>query len=102
MTTALLLLKNILTPLAKSFLVPLALTVAVTVTDAGVQMKVCGLRTTILASSKEESNDIMEIVKHLDESDLLKKSASKKVKNEVKELIGGFLDMLTAILVATC
>ena len=65
-------------------------------------MKIYGSGTTTLASSKEELNNIMEIVKLLDESGLLKKSASKKVKNEVKELIGGFLDMLTAILVATC
>lgn len=102
MTTALLLLTNILTPLAKSFLVPLALTAAVTATDAGIPMKIYGSGMTTLASSKEELNDIMEIVKHLDEAGLLKKSASKKFKNEVKELIGGFLDMLTAILVATC
>ena len=31
-----------------------------------------------------------------------KRVLAKKGKNEVKELIGGFLDMLTAILVATC
>ena len=67
-----------LTPLAKFFLVPLALMVAVTATDAGIQMKIYGSGTTTLASSKEELNDIMEIVKHLDESGFLKKSASKK------------------------
>ena len=38
-------------------------------------------------------NDIMKIVKSLEESGLLIKSVSKTIKNEAKEQKGGFLGM---------
>ena len=46
---------------------------------------------TTLIISNEELNDIMKIVKSLEESDLLKKGISKRIKNEAKEQKGGFL-----------
>ena len=45
--------------------------------------------------------DIMKIVKSLEESRLLTKGISKKVKNEVKEQKGGFLGMLLGTLGAS-
>ena len=44
--------------------------------------------------SNEEINDVMKIVKSLEESDLLRKNVSKIIKNEAKEQKGGFLRML--------
>ena len=39
-------------------------------------------------------NDIMKIVKSLEESELLIKGISEKIKNEAKEQKGGYLGML--------
>ena len=49
---------------------------------------------TPLTISNEEINDIMKIVKSLEESVLLIKGASKTIKNESKRQKGGFLGML--------
>ena len=43
----------------------------------------------------------MKIVKSPEESSLLTKDVSEAVENEVEEQKGGFLGMLTAILVAS-
>ena len=50
-------------------------------------------QTTVIISN-EEINDIMKIVKSLEESVLLIKGASKTIKNEPKGQKGGFLGML--------
>ena len=39
-------------------------------------------------------NDIMTIVKSPEESGLLRKGVSQTIKNEAKELKGGFLEVL--------
>ena len=44
--------------------------------------------------SNEEMNDIMKIVKSLEESGLLIKGVSENIKNEAKEQKRGFLGML--------
>ena len=71
--------KNVLKPLAKSVLIPLRLTAAASATDAAIYKKmfVSGThsselpkRTTLIISS-EEMNDIMKVVKSIEESDLL-------------------------------
>ena len=49
---------------------------------------------TALIYSKEEMNDIMKIVKPLEESGLLIKGVSETIKNEAKEQRGGFLGIL--------
>ena len=49
--------------------------------------------TSLLISNKEMDN-IVEIVNALEDSGLLIKSLSKKIKNEVKEQKGEFLGML--------
>ena len=47
-----------------------------------------------LIISKEEMNDIMKMVKLLEESGSLIKNVSKKIKYEAKKQKGGFLSML--------
>ena len=44
--------------------------------------------------SNEEMNDIMKIVKSLEESGLLIKGVSEAIKNEAKEQKGGYIGML--------
>ena len=47
-----------------------------------------------LIISNEEMDDIMKIVKSLEDSGLLIKGVSETIKNEAKEQKGGFLSML--------
>ena len=49
-----------------------------------------GCGTTTLIISNEKMNDIMKIIKFLEESGLLIKGVSQTIKNEVKEQKGGF------------
>ena len=51
-------------------------------------------RTTALIISNEEMENIMKIVKSIEESGLLIKGISDTIKNEAKEQKGGFLSML--------
>ena len=62
--------------------------------DAAIQKKnhVSGI--TALLISNEEKEDIMKIVKSLEESVLLIKVISETIKNEAKEQKGGFLSLL--------
>ena len=94
MTDGLPLIKNILTPLAKSVSIPLALTTAASATDAVIQKKIFGSGTTALTVSTEEMEDTMEIVKSLEESELLIKRISETIKNKPKEQKGRFFRML--------
>ena len=92
---------NVLKPLAKSILVPLGLTAAASATDAAIQKKIYGSGTTTSAFSNEDLNDIMKMVKSLEESGLLIKDISETIENELKEQKGGFLGMLIATLAAS-
>ena len=56
---------------------------------------------TILIISNEEIEDIMKIVKFLQDSVLLIKSVSETIKNEAKEQRGGFLSILLGTLGAS-
>ena len=47
-----------------------------------------------LIISNEEMNDIMKIVKSLEDSGLLIKGVSETIKDDAKEQKGGFLSML--------
>ena len=60
-----------------------------------------GSGTTTLVFSNEDLNDIIKIIKSLEESGLLIKSASKTIKNEAKEQSGRFLGILLGTLGAT-
>ena len=46
-------------------------------------------------------NDIMKIVQALEDSNILLKGVTRKIKNETKEQKGGFLSMLLATLGAS-
>ena len=67
--------------------------------DAAIQKKTYGSCTTALITSNEEMEDIIKIVKSLEESGLLIKRISETIKNEAKEQKGGFLSMLLGTLV---
>ena len=90
--TGLPLMKNVLKQLPKSVLIPLRLTAAAAATDAAIQKKVSGTgcpsdlasRMTALITLNKEMNDIMKIVKSLEESGLLIKGISETTKNEPK------------------
>ena len=64
------LMKNVLTSLAKSVLMPLGFTAAVSATDAAIQKKIFGLRMTTLIISIQEVKNIMKIVQYLEEFSL--------------------------------
>ena len=83
--------------MAKSVLIPLGLTAAAA-TDAAIHKKIFGSGTTTLIISNEEMDDIMKIIKSLEESGLLMKSVSKTIKNEAKGQKGQFLSMLLGTL----
>ena len=73
MTAGLPLIKCVLIPLAKCVLLPFGLSAAMSATDAAIQKKIYGSRTTTLIISSEETENIMKIVKSLEESGLLRK-----------------------------
>ena len=56
---------------------------------------------TTLILSNEEMNNIMKIVKSLEESGLSVKEISETIKNKSKEQKGGFLGMLLGTLAAS-
>ena len=85
--------KNVLKPLAKSVLIPFGLT-ATSTTDAAIHKKMFGSVTTKLIISNEEMNDIMKMVKSLQEPGLLIKRISKTINNEAKGQKGGFLNVI--------
>ena len=84
---------NVLKPLAKSDLISLGLTTATSVTDAAIHKKMFGSGFTTLIISNEEMNDIMTIVKSLEDSSLLVKGVSETIKNKAKEQKREFLGM---------
>ena len=83
--TGLPLIKNVIKPLAKSVLIPLGLTAAASVADAGIHKKISGSGTTTLIISNEEMNDIIKIVQALEDSNILSKGVTKTIENETKE-----------------
>ena len=76
---------TLLKSLAKSILTPLGLAVAVSATDTSIQKKMFGCGNTALIISNEEMNDIMKIIKSLEDSVLLIKGVSETTENEAKE-----------------
>ena len=83
--------KNVLTKLAKSVLIPLGWTAAAPVTDAAIQKKIhgsetYGLVTTALIISNEEMEDIKRIVKSFEKSGLLLKVKQLKMKQKKNEM----------------
>ena len=93
--------KNVIKPLAKSFLIPLGLTAAASAADAGIHKKILGSGNTTLIISDEEMNDIIKTVQALEVSNILLKGVAKTIENETKEQKGGFLSMLLGTLGAS-
>ena len=85
------LMKSVLAPLAKNVLLPIGLSAGKSAADAAIQKKLFGSRTTALILSSEEMEEIMKIVKLLEESGLLIKGISETIRNEAKEQKGGAL-----------
>ena len=85
MTAGLPSMKSVLTALAKSVLLPLGLSVGMSVADAAIEKKIYGSGTTTLVISNEEMEDIMRIVKLIEESGLLVEGISDTIKNGTKE-----------------
>ena len=89
------LIKNVIKPLAKSVLIPLGLTAAASVADAGIHNKILGSgNMATLIISNDEVGNIIKIIKSLEDSGLLVKGGTETVQNEVKEQKGGFLSVL--------
>ena len=108
--TGLPLIKSVITPLAKSVLIPLGLTAAASAADAGIHKKILGSgrhsssashNTTALIISNKDMKDLIKIVKSLKDSGLLLKRVTESVQNEVKEQKGAFLSMLLGTLGAS-
>ena len=95
------LIKNVLQPLDKSVLISLGLAASASATEAAINKKMLGSGMNTLIISNEEINDIMKIVKSLEESGLLIKVVSETIKNEAKEQKDGFLSMLLGTLDAS-
>ena len=106
--TGLPLIKNVIKILAKSVLIPLGLTATASAADAGIHKKILGSenpssshKNTVLIRSNDEIEDIIKIVKSLEDSCLLLKGVTETVQNEVKQQKEGFLSMLLSTLVAS-
>ena len=95
------LIKNVIKPLTKSVLIPLGLTAATSATDAGIHKKILGSGYTTLIISNDELEDVIKIVKSLEDSGLLLKGVTETIQNEVKKQKGGFLSTLLGILGAS-
>ena len=105
------LIKDMMKPLTKSVLIPLGLAAAASAADAGIHKKILGSsrghssfsasHNTTLIISNDETEDIIKIVKSLEDSSLLLKGVTKTVQSEVKVQKEWFLSMLLGTLGAS-
>ena len=86
--------------LAKNVLAPLGLTAAMSAIDGSIQKKIHGSGVKLIIE-EEDMQDIIKIIKELENCDILLKGVSKKIENEIKEQRGGFLSMLLGTLGAS-
>ena len=82
--TGLFLMRNTLKSLAKSILISSRLTATTFAVDVVIRKKLLGSKMTAIIW-KREISDSMKIAKSLEESGLLTKGVSEKIKNETKE-----------------
>ena len=89
--------KSVITPLGKSVLISLGLTAAASAADAGIHKKILGSgnNTTLIISNKD-MDDLIKVVKSLEDSGLLLKGIT-----EIRKQKGGFLSMLLGTLGAS-
>ena len=94
-------LMEVAVPLAKNVLAPLEISSAISAIDGSIKKKMLGSRMTTLIISNDEMNDILKMVKSLENSGLLLKGVSETIQHEAKEQRGGFLSMLLGTLGAS-
>ena len=87
-------------PLTKNVLAPLGLTAAMSVFDGSIQKKIHGSGVKLIIE-QEDMNDIMKIIKAIENSGIVLKEVSKTIENETKEQREGFLSMLLGTLEAS-
>ena len=87
-------------PLAKNVLAPLGLTAAMSAIDGSIQKKIHGSGIKLIIE-EEDMQDIIKIIKELENSDILLKGVSKTIGNDIKKQRGGFLSMLLRTLGAS-
>ena len=87
--------------LAKNVLAPLGLSAAMSAIDGSIKKKMLGSGATTLIISNDEMDDILTIVKSLENSGVLLKGVSETIQHEAKEKRGGFLSMLLGTLGAS-
>ena len=87
--------------LAKNVLAPLGLSAALSAIDGSVKKKMLGSGTTTLIISNDEMDDILKIVKSLEDSNVLLKGVSETIQHEAKEQRGVFPSMLLGTLGAS-
>ena len=92
-------LMKIAMPLAKNVLAPLGLTAAMSAIDGSIQKKIHGSGIKLII--EEDMQDIIKIIKELENSDILLKGVSKTIEDETKEQRGGVLSMLLGTLGAS-
>ena len=85
-------------PLAKNVLAPLSLAAAMSAIDGSIQKKIHGSGATTLIISNDEMDDILKIVKSLEDSKVLLKGVNETIQHEAKEQRAGFLSMLLGTL----
>ena len=85
-------------PLARNVLAPLGLSAAMSAIDGSIKKKILDSRATTLIISNDEMDDILKIVKSLENCGLLLKGVSETIQHEAKEQRGGFLGMLLGTL----
>ena len=88
-------------PLAKNVLAPLGLSAAMSAIDGSIKKKMLGSGATTLTISNDEMDDILKIVKSLENSGVLLKGVSETIQHEAKEQRGGFIGMLLGTLGAS-
>ena len=101
--TGLPLVKSVIKPLTRSVLIPSGLTAAAQAADTGIHRKILGFgyNNTTLIISNDEMDDILKIVKSLEDSAVLLKGVSETIQHEAKEQRGGFLSILLGTLGAS-
>ena len=82
----------------KNVLAPLGLSAVMSAIDGSIKKKMLGSGATTLIISNDEMDDILKIVKSLENSDVLLKGVSETIQHEAKEQRGGFLGMLLGTL----
>ena len=100
------LIKSVIKQLVKSVLIPLGLTAVASAADAGIHKKILvpgnrhssSTSHTTLIISNNETEDIIRIIKSLEDSGLLLEGVTETVQNEVKNQKGRFLSMLLVTL----